>query len=244
MSKIIKTLSVIIGISTFCLISPISPMLMVVQAKTPAASPSDFEDPVEPATKPSPTSPCIEGENCNSGNTNPPDPTPVATTVSCENLATVVKKGDKSAVLITWKTTEFGGNYTPQQRCNVVSARFSAKVQANNGSLQGLLLTNGPVNNRIVICALRPGEYECSAENLLFTLKKENEKNAGVILGRLLNTSITGSGSAIEENSGQQVKVDMGKWASNNLRRASNANTNFRPVPTTPSNGRPANTGF
>jgi hypothetical protein len=79
---------------------------------------------------------------------------------------------------------------------------------------------------------------------MLFTLKRENENNAGAVLGRLLNISVTGSGSAIEENSGQQVKVDMGTWASRNLRRTVNTSTNYRTIPTTPSNRRPANTGF
>jgi hypothetical protein len=238
MSKMLKALST--AIATFCLTSPILLTPMMVQAESPAISPADFE-----ADDTQPGSPCIEGENCNGSAPVQTEPTPVATTVSCENLATVVRKGDRSAVLITWKTNEFGGSYTPQERCRVVSARFGATVQANNGSLQGLLLSNGPVNNRIVICALRPGENECSAENMLFTLKKQNESNAGAILGRLLNISVTGSGSAIEENSGQQVKVDMARWASNNLRRAGNANANSRPLPpVTPSIRRPVNTGF
>lgn len=243
MSKMLKALST--AIVTFCLTSPILLTPMMVQAQSPAISPADFEAPDDAPG----ALPCIEGENCppkaGTSATTPVEPPSVATTVSCENLATVVRKGDRSAVLITWKTNEFGGSYTPQERCRVVSARFGATVQANNGSLKGLLLSNGPVNNRMVICALRPGEYDCSAENMLFTLKKENENNAGAILGRLLNISVTGSGSAIEENSGQQVKVDMARWASNNLRRAGNANANSRPVPpVTPSNRRPVNTGF
>ena len=78
----------------------------------------------------------------------------------------------------------------------------------------------------MVICALRPGEEECTVENLLFTLKKENGNKAGSILGRLLNISVSGSGSAIEENSGQQIRVDLGAWASRNLRRAGASNVN------------------
>jgi hypothetical protein len=243
MSKIIKTLSAVIGISAFCLTLTILSSSIVAQAETPRGLPNDFE---EDSSNPSatPSIPCIEGETCPTNTPSEEPPATLVTTVSCENLATVVRKGDKSAVLITWKTTEFGGNYTPQERCRIVSARFNSKVQANNGSLQGLLLTNGPVNNRMVICALRPGEYDCSVENMLFTLKKENENNAGAVLGRLLNISVTGSGSAIEENSGQQVKVDMGTWASRNLRSTGNASTNHRTTPTTPSNRRPANTGF
>ncbi len=246
MSKVIKSLFTTVGIFTFSLILPIVPMPLLAQASNTSVPPSDFEE-APPSKTPPQTSmtPCIDGETCQHDNPEPPKPV-VSTTVSCEGgLTTIVSKGEKGgpdyqmAVLISWKTTEFGGNYTPQQRCNVVSNRFQAAVQANAGSMKGLLLTNGPVNNRMVICALRPGETECSADNMLFTLKKENENNAGAILGRLLNTSVTGSGSTIEEGSGQQVKVDMGAWASRNLRRVGATNTNK----TVPSN-RPVNTGF
>jgi hypothetical protein len=240
MSKTIKTLATLLGISVFCLISPMSML-----AQTKIQSP-DFEDPPEapisttqltdPNTPPistqstAPNDPAISIE--------PTDST-VAVTVSCVNddstnniPTTIVEKGTKDtpdyqrAVLISWKTRELGGNFTPKQRCNVVSGRFQAAIQANGGNFKGLLLTNGPVNGRMVICALRPGEEECTAENLLFTLKKENANKAGSILGRLLNISVTGSGSAIEENSGQQIKVDLGALASRNLRRAGASNVN------------------
>jgi hypothetical protein len=213
------------------------------------ANPQDFEEPDVGSPSSGAALPCIEGETCpgsTPGSTQSTQTTAVEpqTTVSCENLATVVRRGDKSAVLVTWKTNEFGGNYTPQTRCQTVSGRFHAAVQANNGSLSGMKLTNGPVNNRMVICALKPGENECSTSNMLFTLKKENERNAGMILGKLLNVATEGSGSPIEENSGEQVVVDMVKWAQQNLRRSimaapqrSNTPTVSVPAPK-PSNSR------
>jgi hypothetical protein len=224
MSKIFKALSIIIGVSTFCLISPILPV-SIAQAETPR----DFD-------------PDISGKDEEPPSTQPEEP--VATTTFCDekSLTTVVKNDKGRAVLITWKTNEFGGSYTRLERCRIVSARFQNALQSNGGALSGLILTNGPVNDRVVICALRPGEEECSSENMLFTLKRENEPRAGAILGRLLNISVTGSGSSIEENSGQQVKVDMGTWASRNLRRTGNTNTNDRTNPSAPST-RPVRRG-
>ncbi|MEI6327681.1 MAG: COP23 domain-containing protein [Pseudanabaena sp. ELA645] len=226
MSKTIKTLATLLGISVFCLISPMSML-----AQTKIQSP-DFEDPPEAPISTQLTDP-------NEPPISTTEPTDSNVTVSCVNddstnniPTTIVEKGTKDtpdyqrAVLISWKTRELGGNFTPKQRCNVVSGRFQAAIQANGGNFKGLLLTNGPVNGRMVICALRPGEEECTAENLLFTLKKENANKAGSILGRLLNVSVTGSGSAIEENSGQQIKVDLGALASRNLRRAGASNVN------------------
>lgn len=251
-----KTISNFLLFSTISLISLTHLFLVPVQAE-PEFVP-------EPDCTVNPDDPdCSKNEESNPNPPNkvapePPEPPVVSTNVLCVTDSTtnyipttVISKGNKGtsdyrrAVLITWKTTEFGENYTPRQRCNIVSSKFNSAVQANGGELRGISLTNGPVNNQIVVCALRPGEEECSSENMLFTLKKENERRAGAILGRLLNISVTGSGSVIEENSGQQIKVDMGAWASRNLRRTGNAVTNNRNTPTTPSNRRrPVNNGF
>ena len=255
MSKTIKTFATFLVISIFCLISPMSTLAQTkIQAiQSPdfedppeaAISAPQLTDPNTPPISIQPTDPNEPPISNRSTDPNEPpistEPTDsaVAITVSCVNddstnniPTTIIEKGTKDtpdyqrAVLISWKTRELGGNFTPKQRCNVVSGRFQAAIQANGGNFKGLLLTNGPVNSRMVICALRPGEEECTVENLLFTLKKENGNKAGSILGRLLNISVSGSGSAIEENSGQQIKVDLGAWASRNLRRAGASNVN------------------
>jgi len=138
--------------------------------------------------------------------------------VSCENLTTVARLGESSAPLFSWQTHEFGPEYTPQKRCEIVSAKLDAAVQENGGSFDGLRLTNGPVNHRVVICILKPGETDCNPDNLLFTLKHENERNAGHIIGQLLN--INGpAGETINEDSGEQVVVDLGKWAKDHLQK-------------------------
>jgi hypothetical protein len=145
-----------------------------------------------------------------------PKPT---SSVKCENLSTVARQGSATAILISWNTTEFGREYTPANRCNMVSNKLNSLIQGNGGKFSNLRLTNGPVNGRIVICALKPGEFDCNGTNQLFTLKRENEENAGRILGQLLNIGIAGAGT-IREDEGAQVVVDLGEWAKHNLRES------------------------
>ncbi|MFM2061133.1 MAG: hypothetical protein RLZZ507_803 [Cyanobacteriota bacterium] len=175
--------------------------------------------------------------------TNIPKPKPNSS-VQCENLMTVARQGNNAAVLIAWNTAEFGPEYTPANRCNIVSNKLNALIQSNGGKFSNLRLTNGPVNGRIVICALKPGEVECNGSNQLFTLKRENERVAGRILGQLLNIGVAGSGT-INEDSGEQVIVDLGEWAE--LRLQASPSTDEQPQnpeniepfvnPETPSSG-------
>jgi len=137
-----------------------------------------------------------------------------------EELYTVARQGEGEARLFRWKNTEFGPEYTPQKRCEIVSAKMDAAVQANGGSFVGLRLTNGPVNHRQVICVLKPSETDCNSNNVLFTLSRENERNAGHLIGQLLNIGDLGAG-IINEDSGEQVVVDLGKWAKDHLHKSS-----------------------
>ncbi len=146
--------------------------------------------------------------------------------VTCEqdihnpsDIQTVARQGNAKAVLIDWNTTEFGPGYTPIQRCNIVSSKLHNLVHANGGSFKNLRLTNGPVNGRIVICALPIGQIQCNSSNMLFTLKRQNEMIAGRILGQLLNIGVAGAGT-INEDDGTQVFVDLGEWAERNLKKS------------------------
>lgn len=151
--------------------------------------------------------------------------------VVCKDLTTVAFQGNASAEIIRWKSDEFGGNYTPQERCNIVSSKFDKAVKENFGNFQGLKLTNGPVNGRIVICVLKPGETDCTGENLLFTLKRENEPYSGRILAQLLQIGDNRAG-VIEEASGDQVVVDLGLLMGQKLRANPNsARSMISPTP-------------
>ncbi|MEB3831713.1 COP23 domain-containing protein [Phormidium sp. CCY1219] len=135
------------------------------------------------------------------------------------NFATVGQRpGGQPIPLIVWTpqgSSYFGGPYTPQNRCQIVSQKLNAAVMANGGRLQNLLLTNGPVNGQIVICALSVGQNACNGNNMLFTLKPENANRAGQILGQLLQISQVGSSAGVIYETGldsTQTFVDLGAW--------------------------------
>lgn len=151
----------------------------------------------------------------------PPPSSPRTTQFDCVNLGggdwgTYARQGSNQAMLVRWTPAGshyFGGNYTPQRRCEIVTGKLNNAVQANGGRLSNLLLTNGYVNGETVICALGPLQTQCTDGNMLFTLKPENAHRAGEILGQLLQISRYGSSAGyITETSGQ-VYVDLGDWA-------------------------------
>lgn len=136
---------------------------------------------------------------------------PQGVTISCEGRNTVVRKGLRQAVLITWNTNYFGPQYTPEQRCQIVSNKLQNVATANGGTLKGLNLRSGPVNGQVVICALTGSQIQCDASNMLFTLKPENARQPGAVIQQIITFSQTGSGT-INEDSGEEVTVDLGIW--------------------------------
>ncbi len=111
--------------------------------------------------------------------------------------------------MIVWNTIEFGDKYTPEERCDIVSKRFTDAVASNGGMLSNLDITTGTLKNYPVICFVTQtgsstsGSSPCNDRNLLFTLKKENAdtiQKRREILGRLTNFSQgkTGSGPVYE----------------------------------------------
>ena len=93
--------------------------------------------------------------------------------------ATTVEKGNitTKAPLLTWDSTEFGDNYTPDKRCQIVSEKLTKAVADSGGKLDDLQLKVGLVNNRNVVCVLNNSKTECSPQNMLFTLSDKNSKN-------------------------------------------------------------------
>lgn len=130
-------------------------------------------------------------------------PQPQATTFSCvsngSGYATTVSNGVRQATLITWNSTSFGPEYTPQARCNSVSQKFQTIVNRNGGKLGNLLLTIGSINGQTVVCAVNQGQYGCNQENMLFTLNQENTKNPGAVLATLFQIGKYGSGPVVRE---------------------------------------------
>jgi hypothetical protein len=98
-----------------------------------------------------------------------------ATTFFCgqsdDHPATLVKVGDRTlqSPLIVWTSTAFGDDYTPQRRCEIVSARMANAVAENNGRLQNLRLAIGELNSQTILCYTN-GTGSCSLHSSLKTL--------------------------------------------------------------------------
>ena len=133
--------------------------------------------------------------------------------VKCEDLKTVVKKGDRQATMMTWNTNYFGRSFSNAKRCQVVSERLQKAANLNGGTFQGLELASGTVNSQTAICALQNGKEKCDSDNMLFTLKPENANNPEAVIQQILKFGEDGSGS-VEESMHPRSKVDLnlGNW--------------------------------
>lgn len=138
-------------------------------------------------------------------------PSPVrtssATTFICgrsgNDPATLVQVNNRTlrSPLIVWKTHYFGDEYTPEQRCQSVSQRLTQVVAQNGGRLSNLRLSVGSVYGLTVVCYLN-NATSCNQDNILFTLKPQNARNAPGILSRLSNFGQFGGGASVNESSG------------------------------------------
>lgn len=196
---------------------------------------------VRPAGTTSPSGTTLPRIRNSAGTMPGPAPTATSTVFRCvsqgSGYATVAEKGTKQATLIAWNTTYFGPDFTPEQRCQMVSSKLTQAVAANGGSLTNLMLTNGPVNSQMVICYLNGGATSCNSANQLFTLKPENARRAADILQALKTFSQFGTGT-IYENAGDQVYVSLEEWANHTLGSeveavpGENHSPSFQPEPT------------
>ncbi len=133
--------------------------------------------------------------------------------VQCQDLKTVVKKGDRQAVMMTWTSNYFGKEFSNAKRCQVVSERLQNAANANGGTFQGLELASGTVNFQPVICALQNGGKKCNRNNMLFTLKPENAADPEAVIEQFFTFAEEGSGS-VNESTNSQPKSDrnLGNW--------------------------------
>ncbi len=135
----------------------------------------------------------------------PADPQLLATIFRCvrysNGFATIAQRGDRTTPpVITWNYTL--GQYTPQERCNIVSQRLTQTVAQNAGKLRNLQLMAGAVNHQAVICVVNNAQPACNTSNVLFTLRSENATRPDEVLASLHNFSVKGSGTPIDESDG------------------------------------------
>ncbi len=154
--------------------------------------------------------------------------------VSCQDLKTIVQKGDRQAVMLTWNYDGFGREYTPEKRCQIVSERLQKAANTNGGTFRDLQLASGTLNSQSVVCALKSNSNKCSSQNLLFTLKPENARNPEAVIKKIFSFAEDGS-SSINESASRQAKVDLnlGNWEQKAFPQSTRSSTVNRKKPNT-----------
>lgn len=120
-------------------------------------------------------------------------------------FATIALKANNepTSPLLLWKTQEFSeSGYTPERRCYEVTDRLNRAVAQNGGNVGNLWLTIGMLNNLPVLCYVNNTNAGCDRSNVLFTLNKKNGTDPSKVIASLVNFSLSGRNTAIEETSG------------------------------------------
>ena len=156
----------------------------------------------------------------------------LASSISCMSAegvpATVVQtKTGKQVPIIYWKSQTFtGSGWTPERRCQEVSARF--QQYHSLGTLE--YITTGRMNGLPVICVAQTDGGACAG--LLYTLKPG--QNATATLKKLFEIRNKPGAAPLEETTARMyVSVDSIIWN----KSASAATTS--PVDPTPSSSDP-----
>jgi Circadian oscillating protein COP23 len=103
------------------------------------------------------------------------------------------KKGDVPIVI--WSSEGFSkSGFTPQVRCQQVSARFQSMYRS--GQLK--YITAGTVNNLPVICATKEQSSTCSQQNLLYTLKQDADPQ--LVIKKLMMVRNRATSRGLEES--------------------------------------------
>ena len=118
------------------------------------------------------------------------------------------KKGDIPIVI--WSSEGFSqSGFTPQVRCQKVSARF--QMMYRSGQLK--YITAGTVNNLPVICATKQLGSSCNQQNFLDTLKPNSDpqqviKRLTMIRNRATSRGLEESASSPSENASNSIEVN------------------------------------
>jgi hypothetical protein len=125
-------------------------------------------------------------------------------------LATVArtKKGD--IPILVWRSERVSkSGFTPQVRCQQVSARFQSLYRS--GQLK--YITAGTLNNNPVLCATTQVNGTCSQQNLLYTLSPNSDpqeiiKKLSAIRNRASSASINESAETPKNTSANSIELD------------------------------------
>jgi hypothetical protein len=125
--------------------------------------------------------------------------------------ATIAQRGNrKTSPLITWKSTVFGPQFSPLQRCETVSERLTKAVAASGGRLNTLRMTHGMLNSYPVLCYIRNPRESCNNENILLTLNQSDRGKEPQILEQLMSFSVKGTGTPLTRDTDGRTIVYLG----------------------------------
>lgn len=120
---------------------------------------------------------------------------------------TIARTPQGTVSVITWKSNHFStSGFSPQKRCQVVSARF--QKHSNQGSLR--YITVGAMNNQNVLCVAQNRGGACRQDGLLLTL--EPHDNPQSVLKDLFNVASRASNSPTGRGTGSQVYINMDNY--------------------------------
>jgi Circadian oscillating protein COP23 len=103
------------------------------------------------------------------------------------------KKGD--VPIVVWSSEGFSkSGFTPQVRCQQVSARFQSLYRS--GQLK--YITAGTLNKVPVICATREQTGTCTQQNLLYTLKAGADPQ--LVIKKLMDVRNRATSRGLEES--------------------------------------------
>ena len=88
-------------------------------------------------------------------------------------LATTAGK-EEPVVLVIWKSEAFK-KFSPQQRCEMVSPKFQAAIQAGR---YNIVSGQDPATGQGIICAVADKEETCNMSKMVFTLKSYKSADA------------------------------------------------------------------
>ncbi|MDD1475007.1 COP23 domain-containing protein, partial [Dolichospermum sp. ST_sed4] len=114
--------------------------------------------------------------------------------------------------LIIWTAASskyFGEKFTPQGRCQIVTQRLTDAIVESGGSLKDVVLMNGKVGNKTVICVVSINDTGCDGSNTLFTLNPKNAEKADDVLAQIVQISREGSSAGVIRETRGRVQVRL-----------------------------------
>jgi hypothetical protein len=129
------------------------------------------------------------------------------------SVATVGQRpGGQPIPVIIWTSESskyFGEKFTPQARCQIVTPKLNQAVAESGGSLKDVVLMNGQVGSKTVICVVSINDTGCDGSNTLFTLNSRNAKKADQILAQIVQISREGSSAGVIWETKGRVQVRL-----------------------------------